>query len=915
MFRPRGQGVLERNDDPFTDAIESWLFPVSQSAAFDFSALDGHQPTLAGLQGAVLGSPHPGVVIQAVSTSAFADITLQPLNAGALTFTLHDVGGVTPGSQAEAGFLRATALWQSFLGDTVNIRLDVGFSSLGPGILGSTGSTSKVVSYSTVRAALTADRTSSDDVTAVASLSAGSSLAFFTNNSAGTRVFDNDGSANNTYLSVTTADLKALGITTDANGQPVDTGAADGSIRFSSDFTWDFDPGDGINTGAIDFVGVAFHEIGHALGFVSGVDTVDYYSGRGPGAPVNLNPYAIFSTLDLFRFSGNGVSDLSYGGSTYFSINNGTTNLALFSTGDFQGDGNQASHWKDNLGIGIMDPSSVPAGQANVVTNRDIQALDVIGWNRVGTQGPSPGSISIGGMQIIEGNAGTKVGTFTVTRTGGTAAFAVNFATSDSNATTADNDYVANAGTLNFAAGVNTQTISVTITGDTKYESDESFFVNLSGATNGATISGNLGIGTILNDDPVPAPSVAINDVTVTEGNDGNKVATFTVTHSGAPAAFAVNFATSNGGATTADHDYVASSGTLSFATGVNTQTISITINGDTKIESNETFSVTLSGATNSVSISDNLGIGTIFDDDGNHSRDFNADARSDILWQRADGQAAEWQMNGLANTGGGLIGVNPGANIHAIATGDFNGDGHADILWQATGGSAAMWLMNGTNIVGEGVIGGFNPGPNVHAIATGDFNGDGHADILWQATDGAAAMWLMNGMNIIGGGVIGGFNPGPNVHAIATGDFNGDGHADILWQATDGAAAMWLMNGMNIIGGGVIGGFNPGPNVHAIATGDFNGDGHADILWQATDGAAAMWLMNGMNIIGGGVIGHNPGPAVHAVATGDFNNDHHSDILWQATDGSAAMWLMNGLNIVSEGVLGNPGADWHIVA
>ena len=218
------------------------------------------------------------------STSEFADITVQPLEAGALTFILHNVGGVTPGSQAEAGFLRATALWQSFLGDTVNIRLDVGFSSLGPGILGSTGSAGKVVSYAAVRAALTADQSSSDDATAVASLSAGSSLAFFTNNSAGARVFDSDGSANNTLLFVSTADLKALGITTDANGQPVDTGAADGSITFSSDFRWEFDPGDGINAGAIDFVGVAFHEIGHALGFISGVDMVDYYSGSGPGA-------------------------------------------------------------------------------------------------------------------------------------------------------------------------------------------------------------------------------------------------------------------------------------------------------------------------------------------------------------------------------------------------------------------------------------------------------------------------------------------------------------------------------------------------------------------------------------------------------------------------------------------------------
>jgi hypothetical protein len=509
MSRSKGQGVpsVERDDDAFASAIDSLIFPVSQTAGFDFSALpaNGRLTAFSGLQDLTFRSPHPGPVTDAVSTSSTlesADITVQPLEAGALTFALHNIGGVTPGSQAEAGFQRAAALWQSFLGDPVTVRLDVGFSSLGPGILGSTGSTSHVVSYSAVRAALTADKSSSDDAAAVASLSPGSSLAFFTNNSAGTRIFDNDGSANNTFLSVNTADLKALGITTDANGQPTDTGAADGSITFSSNFTWDFDPSDGITPGAIDFVGVAVHEIGHALGFVSGVDVNDFNTGAGPGGQVNLNPFAVYSVLDLFRYSANGVRDLSFGGSTYFSLNGGATNLALFSTGAFQGDGRQASHWKDNLGIGIMDPTSVPAGQANVITSRDIQALDVIGWNLSGLS-PAPGSISINDVQISEGNTGSKVETFTVTRSGGAAtAFDVFYNTADGSATTADNDYVTNVGILHFDASVNTQTISVTIRGDTKFESDETFFVNLLGPSNGIVIADGQGVGTILNDDP-----------------------------------------------------------------------------------------------------------------------------------------------------------------------------------------------------------------------------------------------------------------------------------------------------------------------------------------------------------------------------------------------------------------------------
>ena len=85
------------------------------------------------------------------------------------------------------------------------------------------------------------------------------------------------------------------------------------------------------------------------------------------------------------------------------------------------------------------------------------------------------------------------------------------------------------------------------------------------------------------------AGSVSINDVTISEGNSGAKVETFTVTRSGGTAAFDVNVATANGTATVADGDYVAASNTLHFGANQNTQTISVTINGDTKVEANET--------------------------------------------------------------------------------------------------------------------------------------------------------------------------------------------------------------------------------------------------------------------------------------------------------------------------------------
>ena len=104
------------------------------------------------------------------------------------------------------------------------------------------------------------------------------------------------------------------------------------------------------------------------------------------------------------------------------------------------------------------------------------------------------------------------------------------------------------------------------------------------------------------------AGSVSINDVTISEGNSGTKVATFTITRSGGTAAFDVNYATANATATVADSDYVAASNTLHFGANENTKTISVTINGDTKVEANETFNVVLSNATNGATISDSQG-------------------------------------------------------------------------------------------------------------------------------------------------------------------------------------------------------------------------------------------------------------------------------------------------------------------
>jgi hypothetical protein len=111
------------------------------------------------------------------------------------------------------------------------------------------------------------------------------------------------------------------------------------------------------------------------------------------------------------------------------------------------------------------------------------------------------GFVFVNDVTISEVNSGTKLATFTVGRTGGISAFDVNYGTVDATATVADGVYVAHSGKLHFGVGVNTQTVSVRINGDTKVEPNEAFLLKLSGATSGAVIGDNTGGGIILNDD------------------------------------------------------------------------------------------------------------------------------------------------------------------------------------------------------------------------------------------------------------------------------------------------------------------------------------------------------------------------------------------------------------------------------
>lgn len=286
--------------------------------------------------------------------------------ASALKIVLTNTGGVEQGTAAYTGFAAAAYFWESVLTDDVTVNFRVGFTSVGfaPTTLGQASSSSSNISTAAWKAALTGDATTALDASVVSNLPNFSS----------------------TTVNLNTTVQKALGLYTGAANNN------DATITFNSARPFDFDTRDGFSgTPASDFISVAIHEMGHALGFTSNV---------GTNTTLNSRP----SNTDMFRYKStetnaeggniNGSWDITWGGDPYFSIDGGKTefkNNAGFSAGP---DGFQTSHWREGGRIhdgvsctvltepqvGILDPTGGIC-QEGIVTAQDLAIMDAMGWN------------------------------------------------------------------------------------------------------------------------------------------------------------------------------------------------------------------------------------------------------------------------------------------------------------------------------------------------------------------------------------------------------------------------------------------------------------------------------------------------------------------------------------------------------
>jgi hypothetical protein len=307
---------------------------------------------------------------------------------------------------------------------------------------------------------------------------------------------------------------------------------------------------------------------------------------------------------------GVGVDYVNASGTLAFSTSDTAKTLAVTVCGD------AVFELNETFLVSLTNPTaaSITAGQAvGTITNDD-----------------APPKLAIDNVSAPETNAGATTFTFTVTKTGTTELpVSVDFATANGSLNAAATgpscgagvDYVSQNGTVTFGAGETSRPVTVSVCGDTVYEANETFVVNLTNPA-GATLANSQGLGTITNDDA--APSFAINDAVVTEGSAGTVNATFTVTKTGeTEVAASVDVATASGvlnpavgGASCgAGIDYVSRSGSLNFDPAEGSKPFTVAVCGDAVYEADETFVVNLTNLA-AATVGRSQGLGTITNDD-----------------------------------------------------------------------------------------------------------------------------------------------------------------------------------------------------------------------------------------------------------------------------------------------------------
>ncbi len=264
--------------------------------------------------------------------------------------------------------------------------------------------------------------------------------------------------------------------------------------------------------------------------------------------------------------------------------------------------GDSIAEGREHFRVALSAPSNgleilTPIGDVAILDN-DVEAGPVV---------------TIADVSIAEGTSNTATALTMTVALSSPATEQVSLRVAAGEGTAKLTDFQGGTGTLTIEIGETFGTIDIPVRADNFFETNETFFFAIDQIL-GAVPGDTFAVATINNDDAGP-PVIEISDATVTETDAAGVSAVFTVTLSvAATTNVSVNIATGLGSALPGI-DYGAASGTLTFLPGETLKNVSIAIGGDLAYETTEAFGVNLTNAFGAI-IADNLGVGTIFDND-----------------------------------------------------------------------------------------------------------------------------------------------------------------------------------------------------------------------------------------------------------------------------------------------------------
>jgi aryl-phospho-beta-D-glucosidase BglC (GH1 family) len=351
--------------------------------------------------------------------------------------------------------------------------------------------------------------------------------------------------------------------------------------------------------------------------------------------------------------------------------------------------GDKAGEANERFGLVLSDPMGATLGTVQGTAT-------IIDDDASGT-----GTLSIvrGSAWGAEGTGGSTPFTFEVTRSGsaaGTAGadWAVTGGSTAAGTTNANaSDFAAGSlptGHVTFAPGETTKTITLQVSADSIVELNDSFTVTLSNPEPGVALGTASAAGVILNDDAAPSSTLSISRLNAThsEGTGAASGFTFQVTRSGSTAGTAsANWSVSGGDVAgtiaTNGADFVGGTlpkGVVTFSPGETSRLVTVQIAGDTVIEVNESFKVTLSGAPAGVTIGTAAATAIVYNDDTPGS--------GTLAIKGANATRTE-----------GASGATP-FTFQVTRSGDVGGTATAD--WTVTGGTVAGTLaVSGSDFTG----------------------------------------------------------------------------------------------------------------------------------------------------------------------------------------------------------------------